>query len=223
MIEVVLRSVLVALAATTLLAPGAIAAGWWLARSMSTLRPLVSNLLILPLVLPPVVVGWVLLALLGTHGPVGIPLGSLGIYVPFSTAAAVLAAMVVGLPLFVTSARAAFEAVDPRLEEVALSSGDRPLAVFRRVTLPLAVPGLAAGAVLSFARALSEFGATIVLAGDSPSTRTLAIAVYAGLDDPQGGTVLPLVLASVAIGAAALVLYEVLIQWQRRRLEVYDR
>ena len=134
----------------------------------------------------------------------------------------VLAAFTVGLPLYVWSARAAFEAVDPRLEEVSATLGTPPWRTFARVTLPLALPGIAGGAVLAFARALGEFGATAVVAGNMEGeTRTIALAVYTLLDTPGGeGATLPLVLASLGIAAASLLGYELLSRWQRRRLEL---
>jgi molybdate transport system permease protein len=222
-IEVTVRTLVVGFAATALLLPLATAVGWWLARGRSRLRPLVSLVVTLPLVLPPVVIGWLLLAVFGRPTPVGGLMYALGLGLPFTPLAATVAAAVVGLPLAVASSRAAFEAVDVRLEEVSQACGEPPWRCFWRVTVPLAAPGLAAGAVLAFARAIGEFGATMVFAGDTPWTRTLAIAVYAGLDDPGGPSVVPWVLASGGLGAAALLGHEALVRWQRRRLEVDDR
>jgi molybdate transport system permease protein len=194
--------------------------GWWLARTRSPWRPLVTTAVLLPLVLPPVVTGWLLLALLGRRSLVGGALDALGLGVPFTPAAAVIAAVIVGLPLYVMSARAAFEAVDPRYEEISASLGDPPWVTFRRVTLPLAAPGLAGGAVLAFARALGELGATIVLAGNTEGTRTLSLAVYALLDAPDGeARTVPLVLASVGLSLLSLLGYEALLAAQRRRLD----
>jgi molybdate transport system permease protein len=216
-------SVAVGVAATAIGLPLATAIGGWLARSRSRWRPVVTTIVFLPLVLPPVVTGWLLLALLGRQAPLGSLLARIGWPIPFSPAAAVIAAVVVGLPLFVMSARAAFEAVDRRYEEMSLTLGLTPAQTLWRVTLPLAAPGLAAGAVLSFARALGEFGATIVLAGNTDQTRTIAVAVYALLDDPSGdASIVPLVLASVGLSAAALAGFELLLRWQRRRLELVD-
>jgi molybdate transport system permease protein len=201
--------------------PLAIALGWLLARRSFPGKSLVSALVLLPMVLPPVVTGLLLLELLGRRGPLGRALAPLGIEIPFGFAAAVIAATVVGLPLFVMAVRAAFEAVDPGLEEVSRALGDEPRRTFVRVTLPLAAPGLAGGAVLAFARALGEFGATIVLAGNTEGTRTIAIAVYSLLDRPGGESrIWPLVAASFALSIVALFGYEMLVRWQRRRLEV---
>jgi molybdate transport system permease protein len=216
-------SVAIGLAATVLGLPFAVGLGYWLARTRSPWRVVVSIAVFLPLVLPPVVTGWLLLALLGRNAPLGSLLSAVGLPVPFTPGAAVVAAVVVGMPLYVMSARAAFAAIDPRYEAVSASLGDPPLRTFRRVTLPLAAPGLLAGAILSFARALGEFGATIVLAGNTERTRTIAVAVYALLDAPQGdGQVQVLVLASVLVSALSLVGYELLVWLQRRHLELDD-
>lgn len=214
-------SLLVATASTLLSAVPATAVGWWLARRDPPGKALFTALLTLPMVLPPVVVGLGLLHLFGRRGPLGAVLHTLGVDVVFSPVGAVLAAATVGFPLFVLSARTAFLAVDPRLEALSATLGDPPAATFRRVTLPLAAPGLAAGAVLAFARALGEFGATVVLAGNLEGrTRTIPLAVYSLLDTPAPGPSLrPLLLASVALSVAALLGYEALLHAQRRRLD----
>ncbi len=200
--------------------PPAVGLGYWLARARSPLKPIVSALLFLPLVLPPVVTGLLLLRLLGRASPIGGALDTIGLGVPFTFGAAVIAGSVVGLPLYVMAARGAFEAVDPRYEEVSASLGDPPWRTFVRVTLPLALPGLCAGAVLSFARALGEFGATIVLAGNTDRTRTIPIAVYGLLDAPHGSSsIWPLVTMSVAASTASLIGYEALLWWQRQRVD----
>ena len=202
--------------------PVAVLLGWLLARHDFPLKALVSALLLVPLVLPPVVTGLLLLDLFGRHSLLGGLLASVGLHVPFTLAGAVVAAFAMGLPLFILSARTAFEAVDPRLDELAHSLGMRPWRAFFRVTLPLALPGIAAGAVLAFARALGEFGATAVLSGNLEGrTRTIAMAVYTLLDAPHAERqVRVLVLASLAISLLALGGFEALVHWQRRRLEV---
>jgi molybdate transport system permease protein len=174
--------------------------------------------------MPPVVTGFLLLSALGSRSPVGRALAALGLPVPFTLLGAALAALVVGLPLYVLTIRNAFEAVDPHYEEVSWTLGVAPRGTFLRVSLPLALPGIVAGAVLAFARALGEFGATVVLAGNVEGrTRTIALAIYTLLESPAGrrDTWL-LVGASVAISLAALVGYEALSRRQRRRLEVHD-
>lgn len=220
----VVLSLEVALAATLLGAPLAVALGYLLARRDFPGKSLVSALVLAPVVLPPVVTGLLLLSLVGRATPLGGFLASAGLPLSFSFGGAVLAALVVGLPFFVMMARAAFEAVDPRYEEVSSSLGTRPRATFVRVTLPLALPGLLGGAVLAFARALGEFGATAVLAGNlEGETRTLSLAVYTLLDVPGGESrTVPLVLASALLSLGSLALYETLGRLGRRRLELHD-
>jgi len=196
--------------------------GWLLARRRFPGKALLGTLVLAPMVLPPVVTGLLLLDLLGRRTLLGGWLAGVGLPLSFSFSAAVLAALVVGLPLYVWTARAAFEAVDPRYEEVSLTLGVPPLRTWWRVTLPLALPGLAAGSVLAFARGLGEFGATAVLAGNvAGETQTIALAVYALLETPDGeAATRPLLLASVALSVLALAGYELLVRWQRRRLEL---
>ena len=147
-------------------------------------------------------------------------MADIGLPLSFSFGGAVLAALIVGLPLYVWSARAAFTAIDPRLEQLAATLGAPPKQQFWRVTLPLALPGLAAGAVLAFARGLGEFGATAVLAGNiQGETRTISLAVYQLLEDPSGQGVGLLVAASVILSMGALLAFEGLNRWQQRRLE----
>lgn len=194
----------------------AAACGWLLSRRDFRGKTLLSALLLAPLVLPPTITGLLLLRAFGRASF----LGALG--VPFSFAGAVLASLVVGFPLYAMAARSAFDAVDPRLEDAALTLGTTPWSAFKRVTLPLAAPGLAAGAVLAFARALGEFGATIVLAGNLEGrTRGIPLAVYTLLEAPDSepGT-RALLWASLALCAAALAGYEWLWRRQRGRLEV---
>jgi molybdate transport system permease protein len=219
-LRAVVLSVEVGLAATLLGLVPAVVVGRWLARTSFAGKWVVSALVLVPMVLPPVVTGLLLLDLLGRNGPIGKHLAAIGLPVPFSWFGAVVAAVVVGFPFYVLLVRQAFEAVDPRYEEVAATLGDPPARVFWRVTLPLALPGIAAGAVLAFARALGEFGATIVLAGNLEGrTRTIALALYALLDgsgdDPR---IHQLVGASLALAVVALLAQELLIRWQRRRL-----
>jgi molybdate transport system permease protein len=139
------------------------------------------------------------------------------VHVVFSTLGAVTAAIVVGLPLYVVAARRAFEDVDPRLVELARTLGASPMRVFREVELPLARRGIAVGALLAFARALGEFGATIVLAGDVEGrTRTIPLAVYAALARPGGdATALTLAAISVGLSIAALAVHELATRRER--------
>lgn len=219
----VLLSLVVALVAAFLGLGPAVALGWLLARREFAGKSLVSTVVLAPLVLPPVVTGFLLLSALGGQSPLGRGLADLGLPVPFTLLGAIVAAFVVGLPLYVVAVRGAFEAVDPRYEEVSWTLGIPPGRTFRRISLPLAVPGIAAGAVLAFARALGEFGATVVLAGNVEGrTRTIALAVYTLLESPGGRrTMWILVGASVALSLAALLGYEALSRRQKRRMEEF--
>lgn len=200
----------------------ALGLGWLLARRDFPGKSLLGTLLLAPLVLPPVVLGLVLLRLLGTRSLLGGALASLGLPVPFHLAGAVIAALAASLPLYALSARLAFETADARHDEVAATLGAPPRDVFRRVAWPLAAPGVAAGAVLAFARGLGEFGATIVLAGNvAGRTRTIPLAVYSLLDAPGGGDGLRgLTAASLALSFAALAGFEALRRRQDRRLGI---
>jgi len=196
-----------ALAVAGSLVPGVLV-GWLLARWEHPLRPLMQGLVMLPLVLPPVVTGYLLLFALGRSRPLGEAWHALtGGHIAYTTGACVIAAAVVGFPLLVEAIRLSMRAVDPRLEQVARSLGRGRLDTFCRVTLPLALPGVAAGSVLAFARALGEFGATIVLAGNIVGeTRTIPLAVYTLLNVRGGeAAALRLVGMSVAIALAALL------------------
>lgn len=192
--------------ATLLMLPPGLLVGWLLARGRFRGRILLDTAVSLPLVMPPVATGLVLLALVAPRGPIGRVLARGGIDVVFTWKAVVLAMTVMGLPLLVRTVRAGIEQVDRRYEAAAATLGAGPLRVFFTVTLPLARPAVMAGAVLGFARALGEFGATIMIAGSIPgSTRTLAVAIYSfaetGRDEEAG----VLVLISAAIAFAALV------------------
>ena len=175
--------------ATAINAVAGVAIGWVLARRRFPGREAVDALLTLPLVLPPTVMGYYLLAVVGKHGWLGRWLWEgFGINLIFTWQGAVIAATVVSFPLVLKSARTAFEAVDPQLEKAARVLGLGEWALFFRVTLPMAWPGILAGVLLVFARALGEFGATLMVAGSIPGrTQTLSIAIYeavqAGRDD----------------------------------------
>lgn len=213
-------SLLVALLSTVLGLAPAVGLGWLLARHHFPGKTLVTTLVLAPLVMPPVVTGFLLLSVLGRESALGSMLASLGLAVPFTLVGATVAAFIVGLPLYVLSVRGAFEAVDPQFEELSWTMGVSPRRTFLRISLPLALPGIAAGAILAFARALGEFGATVVLAGNvEGSTRTIALAVYTLLEAPTGReSTWILVGASVVLSLLALVGYEALSRWQRRRV-----
>ena len=174
---------------------------WVLARSRFRGRSLLRSLVTLPLVLPPVVGGVALLLAFGRAGLLGGALSAAGIRLPFSTAGVVLAETFVALPFLVLSVEGALAALDERYEQVAATLGARPWAVFRRVTLPIAGPALAAGAALSWARTLGEFGATITFAGNLPgTTQTLPLYVYLQLQtDPDAAVAMSLVLLVVSV------------------------
>jgi molybdate transport system permease protein len=179
-------------------------------------KDVVDGLLVLPLVLPPVVTGFLLLVLLGRNGPVGRFLeGVFGVRLLFTLHAAVLAAVVVAFPLMYQSAKAAFQSVDTRLEDAARTLGAGEARVFLTVTLPLAWPGLVAGTVLSFARSLGEFGATVMVAGNIPGETTtvpLAIFFLADAGDLRAAGIYALV-----ISALSMVMVVALNVWTRRR------
>jgi len=218
-------SLLVALASVVVGLLPAVALGWLLARRRFPGKSVVSTVFLAPLVLPPVVTGFLLLEFLGRNTAVGGLLEGLGLAVPFTLLGAVIAAVVVGFPLYVVSVRGAFEAVDHRYEELSWTLGVAPRSTFLRVSLPLALPGIAAGALLAFARALGEFGATVVLAGNlEGETRTIALAVYSLLESPAGREATwMLVGASVIVSLLALVGYEHLNRRQRQRILEHHR
>ncbi len=220
-VSAVRLSLVVGVLSTVVMLAPAMACAWVLARGRFRGRSLLSGVVMLPLVLPPVVTGLLLLRALGRSAPLGGLLAAAGWPVPFTLTGAVVAACVVGFPLYVMAIRGAFEAVDPRLEEVSWTLGAPPRRTFLRVSLPLALPGVLAGMVLAFARGLGEFGATAILAGNMEgTTRTIALAVYALLDAPDGeAQVRTLLGASVGLSVVSLVLYEVLNRRQRRSLE----
>lgn len=150
-----------------------------LARGKGWLRDLIEAMLTLPLVLPPTVLGYYLLVVLGREGFIGAWLQQFGIHLIFTETSAVIAASVVAFPMVLRAARAAFADVDPQLENAARTLGAHPLAVFLGISLPLAWRGVMAGALLAFARAMGEFGATLMVAGSLPGrTQTMSIAIY---------------------------------------------
>jgi molybdate transport system permease protein len=198
-------TVATAVAATLLMAPPGLLLAWLLARKRFRGRVLVETLVSLPLVLPPVATGLILLLLFSPRGPIGRLLDAIGIEVVFTWRAVVLAMTVMGLPLFVRTVRAGIEQVDRRYEAMAATLGAPPLRVFFSVTVPLAYPALAAGAVLGFARAVGEFGATIMIAGSIPGiTRTLPVAIYSFAETGRDREALLLLGVSAAIAATAL-------------------
>ena len=186
---------------------------WWLARTGSWLKQPIGAIVALPLVLPPVVTGWLLLLLFGMNGPIGRWLSDVfGITLLFRWTGAALAAAIMALPLMVRAMRLSIAAIDHRLEQAAQTLGASAVRIFCTISLPLALPGIFAGAMLGFARSIGEFGATITFVSDIPGeTRTLPIAIYSALQLPDSDhVVLRLALLSVALSFAALLLSEYL-------------
>lgn len=200
--------------------PFGIAMGWLLARKRFFGKSLVDALVHLPLVLPPVVVGYVLLVLLGRNGVLGAWLQQVfGISLAFRWTGAALASAVMGFPLLVRTIRLSIENVDRRLEAAASTLGASPWRVFVTVTLPLAWPGVVAGAVLAFAKALGEFGATITFVSNIPGeTQTLSSAIYGLMQVPDGEQgIWRLAAVSALISLAALMASEWLVRRGQRR------
>ena len=205
LVDVIGLTVTAGLLATLLMLPPGIALAWWLARTRSRWRSIVETLVALPLVLPPVATGYLLLRLLGRRGPLGGWLDRLGVEVIFTWKAVLVAMVVMGLPLLVRTARAGFEQGARRYEQIAETLGAGPWRVFATVSLPLAGRAVLAGALLAFSRALGEFGATIVVAGSIPGeTRTIAVAMYGYLETGREGDATALLMASLAIALAAI-------------------
>ncbi len=173
-------------------------------------KQLVNGLVHLPLVLPPVATGYLLLLTFGTQGPVGRILAEVGIVFAFRWTGAALAAGIMAFPLMVRAIRLSMEAVDPKLEQAGATLGAPPVWVFLTVTLPMALPGIVAGAILAFAKAMGEFGATITFVSNIPGqTRTISSAIYAFLQVPGGETAaMKLILVSIGVSMAALVMSE---------------
>ncbi|MFC4671805.1 molybdate ABC transporter permease subunit [Seohaeicola nanhaiensis] len=198
--------------ATLLSLPPGILVAYALARWTFPGKMLLNGLVHLPLVLPPVVTGYVLLLTFGTRGPVGSLLAEAGIVLAFRWTGAALAAAIMAFPLMVRAIRLSIEAVDPRLEQAGATLGATPLWVFLTVTLPMTLPGIVAGAILAFAKAMGEFGATITFVSNIPGqTRTIPSAIYAFLQVPGGeGPAAKLVIVSVIVAMGALLLSEVI-------------
>ncbi len=215
--HVVALSLRIALAASLASLPFAVAIGWLLARRRFPGKALLDALVHLPLVLPPVVIGYLLLVGFGNQGPFGRALASVGIEFAFRGTGAALACAIMGFPLMVRAIRLSIEHVDRRLEQAAATLGASPWRVFCTVTLPLAWPGLVAGTVLGFAKALGEFGATITFVSAIPGeTRTIASAMYGLMQVPGGEAgIWRLAAVSLALSLGALLLSEWLVRRQR--------
>jgi len=212
-LDALLLSLAVAARSVLLSLPFAVAIAWLLTRGRFAGRWLLDAFVHLPLVLPPVAVGYVLLLIFGNTGPIGGWLHKhLGIQLAFSTAGAALATAVMAFPLMVRSIRLALENVDPGLEAAARTLGARPFDRFLTITVPLMLPGVIAGAVTAFAAGLGEFGAVITFAANIPgTTRTIPLALYTAIQSPGGDDqALRLAIMSFVLGLAGLLLAEVL-------------
>jgi len=206
-------SLLVAITAMAASLPPGIAIAWLLARRRFWGKGLLDTIVHLPLIMPPVVTGYLLLILFGRRGPIGEFLEqTFGIVFAFRWTGAALACAVMGFPLMVRAIRLSIEAVDPKLENAAGTLGAHPLWVFATITLPLCLPGVIAGAILSFAKSMGEFGATITFVSNIPGeTQTLPSAIYTFTQVPGGDDgALRLTAVSIAISMAALLLSELL-------------
>jgi molybdate transport system permease protein len=220
-LEALRLSLYVALRSVALGLPLAILVAWTLSRSRFLGRTVLDAVVHLPLVLPPVVVGYVLLLLFGTRGPLGAWLDStFGVRLAFTSAGAALATAVMTFPLMVRAIRLSLESIDPGLEEAARTLGAGPLDRFFTVTLPLMAPGIVAGAIIAFAAGLGEFGAVITFASNIPGeTRTLPLALYTALQSPGGDAIAArLATLSFLLGLTGLVLAESVSRVLRRRL-----
>ncbi len=214
-------SLRVSLWATLVSLPFGIAIAWILARKRFPGHGLLNGIVLLPLILPPVVTGYLLLLTFGRKGAVGAFLEqTFGLIFAFRWTGAALAAAVMAFPLMVRAIRLSIEAVDPKLEQAAGTLGASPPMVFLTVTLPLILPGVLTGAILAFAKAMGEFGATITFVANIPGqTQTLPSAIYTFLQVPGGDAqAFRLVAISITVAAAALILSEVLSRRVARRI-----
>ena len=219
-LSAVYLSAKVASMATLISLPWAIALAWCLARYQFRAKFLLEALLQLPMVLPPVVLGYGLLVLFGQQGWIGQLLQQWGIRLVFDWKGAVVASMVVAFPLIVQPIRLSFQMMCLELEHMAGSLGVSPWRVFRSISLPLALPGICIGSILGFSRSLGEFGATITFVGNIPEqTRTVPIAIYTLLQQPEGETMaLRLVVLSVVLALSALLINAWIVQKYQKRM-----
>lgn len=215
-VEAIMLSLKVALVATLASLPLGIWVAWLLARRDFFGKQLLNGLVHMPLILPPVVTGYVLLHLFGTQGPIGQLLAPFGIVFAFSWSGAVLAAAIMAFPLMVRAIRLAIENIDQRLEEAAQTLGASKRQRFFFIILPLALPGIVTGAILAFAKALGEFGATITFVANIPGeTRTIPSAIYSLMQVPGGeDSAMRLVVFAIILSMAALLMSE----WLARRV-----
>lgn len=212
--SVVFFSLRMAALSTLLILPFGVALGYALARGRWRGKALVETLVAMPLVVPPVATGVLLLHLFGRRGPIGQLLDKYGVDVVFTWRAVVIAMAVMSAPLLIRAARLSFEEVDARLEEIAGTLGASRWRVFYAVSLPLAMRGVIAGSLLAFARALGEFGATVMIAGNIPGrTATLSLSIYNLIELGKDAEAMRLVVASLALAFGAVIVAEII---QRR-------
>jgi molybdate transport system permease protein len=198
--QIVFFTIKVSSLSTLLILPLGIAAAWLLARRDWPGKAFVETAVMLPLFVPPVATGLLLLMLFGRKGPLGSALGGLGMEIVFTWRAVVIACAVMSFPLLVRTAQTAFQEVNTRFEDIARTLGASEWRVFGTISLPLAARGVVAGAVLAFARAMGEFGATAVVAGMIPrKTMTISLSIYQHIQLGQDAAALPLLLVSMAI------------------------
>ena len=223
--ETILLSLKIGMSAVALILPPGIAIAWLLARYEFRGKALLDGLVHLPLVLPPVVIGYLLLVALGRQGWLGHWVHELfGITLPFTWQGAAVASGVMAFPLLVRAVRLSFEAIDPKLEAAASTLGAGRWRIFFTITLPLAIPGLLTGTLLAFARALSEFGATITFASNIPGeTRTLPLALYTLIQSPGSeAAAARLCILAIIIAMLSLLISEWLSRHARNRLRERD-
>jgi molybdate transport system permease protein len=198
-------SALMALVATVVALPAGVGLGWLLARKTFRGRSLVEALATLPLVMPPVATGLILLRVFGRRSPVGRALDAAGVEIVFTWKAVVIAMAVMSLPIILLTAKAGFQQLNPRFEQMAATLGAGPLRIFFTISLPLAGRSVAAAAILGFARALGEFGATIMIAGGIPGeTETLSVAIYRLTEVGRENDAMGLMMLSLVLAFSAM-------------------
>lgn len=222
--QAVKLSLIVALACTVLGLPPALFAGWLLARKNFVGKSFVTMITFLPISLPPIVTGLLILKTLGRETFIGELFTSIGLPITFSLFGAIISAYIVGFPLYVMMIRSAFESVDRRYEEVAKTLGLSSWKIFFTITLPLARPGIIAGAIIAFARSMGEFGATSIVAGNiEGQTRTISLALYSLFETQDGDEMSRnLIILSVVISFISIALYEFFMRTHKKRLEIHE-
>ena len=216
--QIVFFTIKISAFSTLLILPPGIAIAWLIARRDWPGKAVVETAVMLPLFVPPVATGLILLMLLGRKGPLGSALNGLGIDIVFTWRAVVIACAVMSFPLLVRTAQTAFQEVNKRFEDIARTLGASEWRVFRTISLPLALRGIVAGAVLAFARAMGEFGATAVVAGMIPrKTMTISLSIYQYVQLGQDAAALPLLLVSIGIVFVTVLCGQIISTHKRSR------